>query len=191
MRTSRVSVLLIVVVTAIAGIGALMAWDHNRLIYATPDTESAFLKNYSPRDTVKPFQMNESSGFSQHSGAGAGRDHVTRTAGFDLYFVSRSDLFTPLHDALIDDASKQLKANGATIIVRGVDGQGNYVFYYTLGHSIGSIKFFPVVAAPWSAHRKMPLPAGFLDTRAQIEQKEVWFPKPSSFDPVTFLASNQ
>ena len=170
--------------------GAFTFWKHERLIYPTPESESAFLKNYSPKNAIKPFQSDDSSFFLYHSGFGAGHDYVTRTGGFDMHFVSRSDLFPSLQQALIDDASKQLRANGATITIQGLDPDRHYCFLYKLGKSIGSIKIFPVTAAPGTVQRVTPLKSGLLDARAQIEQKELWFPQPHSFDPITLLASN-
>lgn len=191
MTKQRMSALLILVLTTVIGVLAFVVWEHGRLIYPNPEIDSEFLKNYSPENTIRRFQMDGSSGFSHDSSAGAGHDHTTRTAGFDLLFVSRTDLYTPLQEALIDDASVQLRANGAKIMIQGFDPQGNYCFYYSSGKNIGSIKIFPVIAAPGYVHRRMPLAAELLDTRARIDQKEVWFPQEPRFDPVTFLASNQ
>lgn len=191
MKRHRMSVVLRVVLVAAVVFAAVMAWNYDRLIYPTPESESVFLKNYSPQETIKRFQLDGASSYGQDSSAGAGRDHVTRTGEFDFQFVSRTNLFTPLQQALIDDASKQLTANGARIMVRGFDLQGRYYFYYKLGKSIGSIKILSVAADPGYVHRNMPLAPGLLDTQARIEQKEVWYPKQPQFDPITFLASNQ
>lgn len=190
MKRHRMSVLLRVVLVVAVALVAFMAWTHERLIYPTPETESLFLKNYSPEGAIKPFQLDGSSGYEHGYDSGAGHDYVTHKGGFDFNFVSRTDLFTPLQQALVDDVSKQLSAYGARIMVRGFDPQGRYCFYYKLGKSIGSIKILPVTADTGSVHRVMPLAPGLLDTLARIEQKEVWYPRPPQFDPITFLASN-
>ena len=187
MKRRRISVLLIVAFTVVT----FLVFNHERLIYPTPESESTFLRNYSPENTVKSFQLNGSSGFTHHSGAGAGREYVTRTAGFDLYFVSRTDLFTPLQEALKDDASDQLRKYDAAIMMQGFDPEGKYYFYYKLGKSVGSLKIYPVTAFSGYAHPKMPLAAGLLYTRARIEQRELWYPNAANLDPLTLLTSNQ
>ena len=191
MKSQHVSGFLVAVLTIIIAGAAFTVWKHERLVYPTPESESAFIKNYSPENAIKPFQADGSSGFGHHYGGGAGHDYVTRTGGFDVTFVSHADLFAPLQQALIDDASKQLRTYGAIVKIQGRDPEGNYCFLYTLGKSLGSIKIFPVTAAPpGTVQRVTPLKAGLLDTRARIEQKELWFPQPPSFDPITLLASN-
>jgi hypothetical protein len=76
------SVLLLAVCVVVApGI-----WDQLHLLYPTPETESAFLKNYTPKSVIEQFEAHESSSYGRHSGGGAGRQFVTHTGGFDLAF---------------------------------------------------------------------------------------------------------
>lgn len=55
------SVLLGVVLILAGAFAAFIAWNYHPLIYPTPESESVFLKNYSPQDTIKHFQLNGSS----------------------------------------------------------------------------------------------------------------------------------
>jgi len=80
MKSRPISALLVVVLTITTAGGAFTVWKHERLIYPTPERESAFLKNYSPENAIKPFQLDGISGFGRHSGAGAGHDHTYEPA---------------------------------------------------------------------------------------------------------------
>jgi hypothetical protein len=166
------SVLLLSVCVAVApGI-----WDQLHTLYPTPETESSFLKNYTPKSVIERFDAEKGSSYGQHSGGGAGRKFVTHTAGFDWYFAMRSEKWMPLMNALRDDASAQLVANGAQILSQTGDANVGFQFEYKLGRSIGTLTISPLGQTSL-IHRATPLCKGLVDVTAHIEQTERWFPK--------------
>lgn len=71
--------LLLILCSAIA---VPVIWDRLHILYATPDTESTFLKNYNPQSVIEPFKSNLPSSDPRTNGSGAGRAFVTQTAEF-------------------------------------------------------------------------------------------------------------
>jgi hypothetical protein len=118
-------------------------WDQLHTLYPTPETESAFFKNYTPKTVIERFDAEKGSSYGQHSGGGAGRKFVTHTGGFDWYFAMRSDKWVPLMNALRDDASAQLVANGAQILGQTGDARDGFHFEYKLEKSIGTLTISP------------------------------------------------
>ncbi len=154
-------------------------WDRFSMISPTPETESAFLKNYDPTDVMKRF--NDGRGVSgSDRGSAAGRNSVTHTAGFRGDFSLCSDKFVSLMDALRDDVSAQLAGNGAQILSQIGEARAGFRFDYKLGKTVGSVSIPPLELTP-----------GFEDTRAgirphanctvdvhtSIDVAEKWFPK--------------
>jgi hypothetical protein len=166
------SVLLLAVCVAVApGI-----CDHLHTLYPTPETESSFLKNYTPKTAIERFDAEKGSSYGQHSGGGACRKFVTHTGGFDWYFAVRSEKWMPLMNALRDDASAQLFANGAVILSQTGNAHDGFHFEYELGKSIGTLTISPLTQTS-VIHRATPLCKGLVDVTAHIEQTERWFPK--------------
>jgi hypothetical protein len=155
---------------------AWVIWDRVHTLYPTPETESAFLRSYTPKSVIDQYQCRESSSYGQHSGGGAGRMFVTHTAGFDWHFAMRSERWMPLMNALGRDVAAQLLHNGAEILSRSGDPRSGFHFDYKLGKSIGTVTISPLAINP-QIHRGTPLPEGTLDVTAEIELAEKWFPK--------------
>jgi hypothetical protein len=58
------SVLMLAVCVAVApGV-----WDQLHTLYPTPETESSFLKNYTPKRVIERFDAEKGSSYGQHSG---------------------------------------------------------------------------------------------------------------------------
>src|SRR5215472_9367222 len=70
------------------------------------ETESAFLKNYTPTNVLNRFNEGKAS-YASGRGAGSGQDSVTLTADFGGDFALCSENFMPLMDALRDDVATQ------------------------------------------------------------------------------------
>jgi hypothetical protein len=68
-------------------------------LYPTPKTESSFLKNYTPQRVIEQFECNLPSSNRYHNSGEAGREFVTRKAGFEWFFEMRSEKWTPLTQA--------------------------------------------------------------------------------------------
>jgi len=57
MKSDRVFVGLCVLLLAICGAVVVpVIWDRLHTLYPTPETESAFLKNYAPNRVIEPFE---------------------------------------------------------------------------------------------------------------------------------------
>jgi hypothetical protein len=179
MKSHPILVGLSVLSLAICVVGARGIWEQLHTFYPTPQTESGFLKNYTPKSVIERFQANDvglGSSYSQHSGAGAGRNFVTHTAGFDWHFAMRSEKWMPLMNAFRDDVSAQLVHNGAEILSQSGDARDGFHFEYKLGNSIGTLTISPL-SIDSHVWRATPLRQGLVDVRARIEQTETWFPK--------------
>ncbi|MGA9643690.1 MAG: hypothetical protein WBQ72_19990 [Terriglobales bacterium] len=170
--------LLFTLLLAVSVFAALRAWNQAHTFYSTPETESAFLKNYSPQHVIEQFRCNEGSDLGSSRDGAAGKEFVTHAGGFDSFFAMRSDQRTPLLIALNDDAYKQLLRNGAQILNSGGDPQSGFQYDYKLGKSIGSLTISPLeTPSPSPIHRTYSLPNGTADVRVHIEEREMWFPK--------------
>jgi len=176
MKSHPILVGLSILLLAVCVVVAPGIWDQLHTLYPTLETESAFLRNYTPKSVIERFDAEKGSSYGQHSGGGAGRKFVTHTGGFDWYFAIRSEKWMPLMNALRDDASAQLVVNGAQILIQTGDANNGFHFEYKLGKSIGTLTISPL-AQTSLIHRATPLCKGLVDVTARIEQTETWFPK--------------
>lgn len=177
MKTRRFLIALSVPLLTVGIIAVPIVWDRLHTLYPTAETESAFIKNYTPRTVIEQFEDKQtSSSFSDHRGAGAGRKFVTHTDGFDGYFALRSEKWMTLMNALRDDVAAQLVGNGAQILSQSGDAREGFHFGYKLDKSVGSLTIFPLEQTSLM-HRG--LPNGVVDTHTSIELTEKWFPKDS------------
>jgi hypothetical protein len=178
MKSHRVFVGLCVLLLAICAVVAVPAiWDHLHTLYPTPETESAFLKNYTPERVIEPFEDRSTSQTKGSTGA-AGHEFVSHTNRFGWYFAIASKKWMPLMNALRDDASAQLVSNGARILSQSGNPRDGFHFDYKLGKSVGSLTISPLaITSPLLTGRRSPLPDGTVDVTAAIEVSEKWFPK--------------
>jgi hypothetical protein len=151
-------------------------WDSSHQLYATPETESAFLKNYTPQHVIERFQCNEDSSHAAGGGGEAGKDFVTHQASFSWFSAVRSDKLLPLITALNDDLAAQLRLNGAQILNPSGDPRTGFHYDYRLGKSIGSVTISPV-SLDSGIQRAMPLPKCIVDVATKVELAEKWYPK--------------
>ena len=152
-------------------------WEQLYYLHPTPETESAFLKNYTPQTVIERFQDGRQSSSSGHSsGTEAGHKFITYTAGFYATFAMPSEKSIPLMNALSDDVSAQLVNNGAQILSQTGNAHDGFHFAYQLGNSIGTLTISPLSIN--SLHPPPPLRQGFVYVNARIDQSEKWFPKP-------------
>jgi hypothetical protein len=151
-------------------------WDHAHTYPATPETESAFLKNYTPANVLNRFNDGQAS-FSNGRSAGAGYESVTHTANFEGYFALCSEKFMPLMDALSDDVAAQLAANRAQILSQIGVAQAGFHFDYKLGKTLGSVTIAPLRLTPDLNTQRSPRPNCMVDVQTRIDVAEKWFAK--------------
>ena len=177
MKSGWLATAFIVLLAVAFVIGALAWWTHTRLIYPTPETESVFLKNYTPAHVVDRFRENESFQSMHHNGAGAGDTFVTHNSGFEFYIVLRRDKWEPLMEALRDDVLQQLANDGAKVLSQTGTACDRFQLDYSIGKSVGSVTISPVeITPPSQAQRNYALPRCTNDVTVKIEQTEKWFP---------------
>jgi hypothetical protein len=176
MKLNRGSSVIFVLLLACGSIAIADMWERAHTIYATPETESAFLKNYTPKRVIEQFEDEAGLSLLNHNGGGAGSKFATHTAGFEVYFALRSEKWTPVMNALRDDVATQLAADGAQILSQSGDAHTGFHFDYKIGQKHGLADHLPL-ATTNLIHRVTPLPEGTADVTARIEFTEKWFPK--------------
>jgi hypothetical protein len=77
---------------------------------------------------------------------------------------------------LLDDVVLVLRSNKMRVIDRVVTPKGGYRVNYSGGGTEGTITLEPVVA-DGTIHRRMPLPSGNQDVKAEIRIEEKWVKK--------------
>ena len=181
MKSPRVLIALSVLLLTVGW----LIWDRVHtfsptLLSPTPETESAFLKNYTPSTNVlnrfNDGQASWSYPWSHGTTAGAGYESVTHTATLDGHFALSSEKFWPLMDALRDDVATQLVGNGARILSQVGETRAGFHFDYRLGKTLGSVTISPLELTP-DLNRIEPLPNGVVDVYTRIDVAEKWFPK--------------
>jgi hypothetical protein len=173
MKSHRLTIALFVLACIV---GAVALRHHFRLYYASPETESAFLRSYTPEHVIDRFRKKGSHSHTRNFGSGAGRDSVPHEAGFDFFVVLRRESWMPLMNALRDDALQQLSNNGAEVLSQGGNSQDGFRLEYKINQSMGSLRILPL-AINSQIRRNMPLPQGMEDVTVKIDQAEKWFPK--------------
>lgn len=146
---------------------------------ATPETESAFLKSYTPEHAIERFCEQEGSSHTRNFGASAGRI-VRHDAGFEFHVVLRRENWMPLMNTLRNDVLQQLSSSGAEVLSQNGNSQDGFYFDYKVDRSIGALRILPI-ATNSQVQRNMPLPQGMEDVTLKIEQTEKWFPKKSAW----------
>ena len=165
----------------LAGTGLLLLVSlANQLsyIYPTPETESAFLKSYSPNNVVERFQCkNEGANHSETADQGAGRKFVRRENTFESRFVIKSRDWMPLMTALEQGLTSQLLQQRAEILGQTGDPREGYQIQYQAGNSVGEIAIEPLkiisVTSVSGPKASLPDDEQAIDLRITIQEK--WF----------------
>jgi hypothetical protein len=177
MKSSRVSIAFpVLLLSALLLTAAWLTWDRLHTYPAAPETESAFLKNYTPASVLNRFNDGQGS-YSNGRTAGAGYESVTHTANFEGHFALCSERFMPLMDALRDDVAAQLVGNGARILSQIGVSEAGFHFDYKLGKTMGSVSISPLQLTPELSGRRNSLPNCMVDVQTRIDVAEKWFAK--------------
>jgi hypothetical protein len=152
--------------------------QHFSYVYPTPETESAFLKNYTPDTVVGRFQrMNHGAQESSTTSAGAGRKFVSNERVFEPRFVIKSRDWMPLMVSLDQDLSFQLSHQGAEIVSQTGDPREGYRIEYQADKSFGEVTLEPLrlvsVASVPGPRAVLPDDEQAVDLRITIHEK--WF----------------
>lgn len=175
MKSRRLATTLFVPVLLACIVGAIALWHDLYLFYPTPETESAFLKSYTPQYVIDRFRENQSfSSARSNGGGGAGHAFVTHQAGFEFHVVLRRDNWLSLMNALRDDVLEQLASNDAEVLSQSGNPQDGFRFDYRVNQSIGSVI---ISALTMNSRFRRALPDRMDGVTVKIEQTEKWFPK--------------
>jgi hypothetical protein len=175
MKSHRLAIALFVPFVLACMVGATALWHYPHLYYATPETESAFLKSYTPKRVIDRFRAKESFSHTRSFGSTAGRSSVSHEAGFEYYIVLPSENWMSLMNALGDDALQQLANDGAEVVSHSGSPRNGFRFDYKMNHSIGSLTILPS-AIECHVRRNRSLPEGLEDVTVKIKQTEQWYP---------------
>jgi hypothetical protein len=175
MKSRRLAIALFVPFVLACMVGAAALWHHSRLYYATPETESAFLRSYTPKRVIDRFRESNSFSHTRSFGGGAGRTSVGHQAGFEYHIVLRRENWMSLMNVLRDDALQQLEDDGAEVVSQSGSPRNGFRFEYKINQSIGSLTIVPL-AINSDVRRNRSLPEGLEDVTVKIEQTEQWYP---------------
>jgi hypothetical protein len=128
----------------LAGCLTWIAVDQVRLVSPTPDTESAFLKTYTPNKVIDRFKV---SGFSEQStGTSGGASHgfATHEEDFEPTLVINTGDWVALMRALRDDIALRLAAQNAKIVEETGNAVDGFKIKYAVGKSEGAADVGPL-----------------------------------------------
>ena len=81
MKSDRLAIGLFILVCIVGGVALRR---HFRLYYPTPETESAFLRRYTPEHVIDRFRENDGFSHTRPFNGGAGRTFANHEAGFEF-----------------------------------------------------------------------------------------------------------
>lgn len=170
---------LLVLGFAVAAVGiSVDYWHHVHLSYPTQESESYFLRNYTPEHVVTSFSEGQSSSHAVHMTGSAGREYVSHEGGLEFYVALRQENRIPLMNGLRDYTVQELARYGAIVHRQSGDPLNGFHFDYEIGKTLGSLTILPVEINPSGPiHRGPSLPAGMEDVCVRFEQVERWFPR--------------
>lgn len=120
------------------------AIDRARLVYATPETQSSFLRAYTPERAFDRFRSEKHSSHQQvGTNAGAGAGFATHEKQFEFAFIMQSRQRNALMASLVKDVSFYLKSAGAQIISGTGNDDNGLRFQYRAGKSRGIVTIEP------------------------------------------------
>src|ERR1700733_8415701 len=125
MRPRPASIVLWMLLLSVGLVFFLRAFLNRHTVYPTPETESAFLKNYAPRSVVAPFESKQfTSRGRAHQTPQPRRGFATHQGPFQGKVAIRPEKWMSLVTALSDDVSTQLLRDGAQILRESCEPRG-------------------------------------------------------------------
>jgi hypothetical protein len=146
------------------------------MVYPTPENQSNFLKTYLPVEVIERFDEHLGSSRGVGMGSGAGRGFASHDRTMDFYFVTRPETAPSIAKALRDNAVLVLEGGKMRVVDQFGTLEGGYRVHYAGGKTEGTVTIKPVVADE-TVHRRMPLPPGIQDVKAEIRIEEKWVKK--------------
>ena len=147
------------------------------LVYPTPETESAFYRQYSSEEAVKAAaSKTENSSMALRDGGTAGAKSTTHDKAAEFHFVIERDRWMALMQSVADDVARQLRTTGAQILDSSGDARQGFHFEYVVGNTLGDATILPLeVPDPGPIRRATPLCPKDVDVLLRVEIHEEWF----------------
>jgi hypothetical protein len=114
------------------------------IVYPTPETQSAFIKSYTPADVIAPFSL-EGSQLSGPGGSSAGRGCAFHEKRFQAWLVIAPGKEPALMAAVRQDLKSRLGGEGAHIVTESGNAREGFRFDYSAGKSKGSVVIDPLM----------------------------------------------
>ena len=126
MKARRHTVL--VLVTLLLLIGFVVANTLRYRYSPSPEHESAFLRNYSPRPVIELFAKQDPINLGSGIGSGSGWKFVTNQRTINTMFAMEADRRASLMNALSEDMAALLTRNGAKFSRGAGTPQADFTF---------------------------------------------------------------
>lgn len=153
---------------------AIVNWAANYgMVYPTPETQSSFLKNYSPVAVIARYDAHHALSRADGLSSDAGRGFASHVKTMDFYFATRPENTPIIPKALCDDSVIALHGNQMRVIGESEIPEGGYRIHYVGGKTKGTVTI-ALVASDYAIGRRMPLPADNRYVRAEIRVEEEW-----------------
>jgi hypothetical protein len=145
------------------------------IVYPTPETQSSFIKGYSPADVLAPFSL-EGSQQSGPGGSSAGRGCAFHQKEFQSWLVIASGKEPTLMAAVQQDLKSRLGREGTKIVAESGNGRERFQFDYAAGKSRGSVVVDPLmIVDPVSFNGPHGIPSGEVAVNLRIRILETWY----------------
>jgi hypothetical protein len=155
----------------------LFVVDRALTVYATPEMQTRFLRDYAPDGALDKFRISDYPGSTAGGiGAGAGLGFATHVKTLDQEFLMRSDDRTALMAALDRDVASRLDTTGAKVISETGNDTDGIRLSYVAGKSTGTVTIKPLdpISDP-GQYLRQSLGAGEEAVWVRIRIEETWF----------------
>jgi hypothetical protein len=174
----------------LAGCLIWIAVDQARLVSPTTETESAFLKTYTPNKVTDRFKVPTFSEESTVTSGGAGRGFATHGEEFELTLVINTGDWVALMQALRDDIAFRLAAQSGEIVEESGTAVDGFKIKYAVGKSEGRVAVEQLKSVPASSLGDVGPGPDNVTVSLHISINEKWFKevkakrkRTSSYDP--------
>ena len=156
--------------------GALVLARQHQLVYATPETESAFFQRYELEPIAKPFFSEKHvSALAGGESAGAGERSATHDKNFDYHFVIQTANWMPLMNAVAANMTDELRRTGADLISVSGDERQGFRYEYISGNTMGTAEIRPLEIPDLQQQRPKCMRGNEATARLRVTIREEWF----------------
>jgi hypothetical protein len=159
----------------LAGCLIWIAVDQARLVSPTTETESAFLKTYSPTKVIDRFKVVEFSEQLSVTSGGAGRGFATHAEEFEPTLVINTGDWVALMQALRDDIASRLAAERGEIVEVSGTAVDGFKIKYAVGKSEGTVAVEPLKSVAASSLGAVGSGPDKVTVSLHISINEKWF----------------